>query len=410
MNILVITDAFPPEVRSSSHLMYDLAKELADRGHETTVVTTFPRYNLASHGHGQKLGIWAKENLDGIRVIRVFSFPIHSIGPVMRGIGHIQLGISCSLAGMAAKRPDAVICYSPPLMLGLSASFLARRAGAVLVFNVQDLFPQNAIDLGILRNRFLINGFEKMERMIYRHASAITVHSKSNRAILLNRGVPSLKLRIIYNWVDTGFYRPAEKENHFRAKFDLGGKFVVLFAGVMGHAQDVDIIADTALLLRDDPQIVFLLVGDGPERRNLEERVSGQGLQNIRIENFVRHEEYPALVAACDVGLATLKQTMRTPVVPSKIQGYMACGRPVVASLNIESDGHQIIKESECGTCLPAGDAQALAAVLRALKSDRSRLLQMGQNGRAYALQHFSKQACVSQYERLLFELRGERD
>jgi glycosyltransferase involved in cell wall biosynthesis len=404
MNVLLVSDAYPPEVRSAAHVMHELGEELTARGHRVSVLATFPQYNVADPDGGPR-GIYRKETFDGIDVHRCYSFPIHNVGPVVRGIGHLQLSAAYALQGLLARRPDAIICYSPPLLLGLSSWFLSRWRRALFVLNVQDLFPQNAIDLGILRNPSLIAAFEGIEKRLYRVAHAITTHSPSNREAVLRRGVPPEKVRVVYNWVDTELHRPGQRENEWRSKFGLGQKFVVLFAGVLGHAQDLEVILQAAALVGDDPEILFLVVGDGAARKHLEREIAVRRLSNVRRENFVRREEYPRLVAACDVGLVTLKAQMRTPVVPSKIQAIMACGRPIAATLNLESDGHQIIGDAACGVSLPAGDSAGLALAVRRLKADPSYRARLERNGRAYALEHFSKRRCVGQYESLLYEL-----
>ncbi len=407
MNVLLISDAFPPEVRSSSHLMFELSEELAGRGHRVSVLTTFPRYNLTDRHQAETGRLFRREKLNRLEVARVYSLPIHNVRPVMRGIGHLQLGLGFGLAGLLTQRPDAVICYSPPLLLGLSSRLVAGWNEAAFVFNVQDLFPQNAIDLGILRNLTLITLFRRVEKYIYRRAHAITVHSPANRSFLLAQGVPPGKVRVINNWVDTDLHRPADRQNHLRTRFNLGKKFVALFAGVLGYAQDISVILDAATQLRDDPEILFLVVGDGMEREALQQGIRGRGLTNVRWDNFVAREEYPTLVAASDVGLVTLKAMMKTPVVPSKIQGLMACGRPIIATLNSESDAHAILREAGCGMAFSAGDAVELANALRSLKADQALCRRMGANARAYALAHFSKAVCVDQYESLLYELKS---
>ncbi len=397
MRILLLTDAFPPEVRSSSHLMYELAEDLAGRGHEVTVVTCEPRYNLAFNAE-------SSTKPEAFDVIRVRTAAIHNVSHWRRGLGQLYLPLAFYRAARRLPRQDAILIYSPPVTLGLAARWLARRWQAAFVLNVQDLFPQNAIDLGALRNPLLISFFRRLEQYVYRHADAVSVHSTGNAAWLRAAHVPEAKLRIIPNWVDLEPYAAATRGSHnrFRRQLELGEKFVVLFAGVMGYAQDMETIVEAAACLRDEPRIVFLLVGDGSERSGVERRVAELGLENVRLLPFVSREDYPALVAASDVGLVTLKKSMKTPVVPSKLATYMAAGRPVIASLNPESDACELVREAGCGLLVPPGDSAAMAAAIRRLLEQPQHAAELGARGRAYALAHLARPVCTAQYEALL--------
>jgi len=403
MRILLLTDAFPPEVRSSSHLMYELAEDLAARGHAVSVVTCRPRYNLAPAAAAAPAipGV-LREPAGGFEVVRVDAPAIHNVGHVRRGLGQLWLPVAFYRAARALPRPDVIYVYSPPLTLGLAAHWLGRRWRAPFVFNVQDLFPQNAIDLGALRNPLLIAFFRALERHVYRHAAAIALHSEGNAAWLRRDGVEAAKLRVIHNWVDTERHRPEAGATSNRFRKGLEGRFVVLFAGVMGYAQDMGTIVEAAARLADEPRVVFLLVGDGNERAGVERRVGELKLANVRLLPFVPREEYPALVAACDVGLVTLKKTMKTPVVPSKLPTYMASARPVIVSVNPESDAAALVRAADCGLLVPPGEPEAMAAGIRALLNDPARAAALGARGREYALQHLSRRPCIDEVERLL--------
>src|SRR3989338_8563785 len=400
MRVLLLSDAFPPEVRSSSHLMYELAEDLRARGHAVSVVTCRPRYNLAAPVAPAR-GV-QRETLNGLEVVRVDAPAIHNVGHVRRGLGQLWLPVAFYRAARGLPRPDVIYVYSPPLTMGLAAHWLGRRWRAPFVFNVQDLFPQNAIDLGALRNPLLIAFFRTLERFIYRRAAAIALHSEGNAVWLRRDGVEAAKLRVIHNWVDTQLHRPEAGATSNRFRKGLEGRFVVLFAGVMGYAQDMETIVEAAARLREESRIVFLLVGDGSERAGVERRIGELKLANVRRLPFVSREEYPALVAACDAGLVTLKKTKRAPVVPSKLPTYMASARPVIVSVNSESDAGALVRAADCGLLVPPGDPEAMAAAIRQLHNAPARAAALGANGRRYAAAHLSRAACVHQIERLL--------
>jgi colanic acid biosynthesis glycosyl transferase WcaI len=235
------------------------------------------------------------------------------------------------------------------------------------------------------------------------------------------------KVKVIPNWVDTDFIRPGERMNGFREEQGLGDAFVVSFAGVLGYSQDLDVVLEAARILnggrwkmedgswkaeggdwqsaiRRNPnsEILFLIVGDGVEKARLEAKAQQMGLDNVRFLPMQPREKYPAVLHASDVCLATLHAEVKTPVVPSKILSIMAAGRPVVAAMNLDGDGPRLIAEARCGLCVPPEDPQALAQAVLKLYHDPSLRQELGRNGRRYAEEHLSLEACVGRYEELL--------
>ncbi|HEY4942148.1 MAG TPA: glycosyltransferase family 4 protein [Rhizomicrobium sp.] len=401
MRLLLVTDAYPPEIRSSSHLMVELAEELRDRGHEVHVLTSWPQYNLDAAA--QSLQFEESMQESGIHVIRVRTPAHHNVGFIRRGLAQLQMPFYflAALKKHLAGRLDCAIVYTPPLPLALVGQRLRAR-GVRFVLNVQDIFPQNAIDLGVLSNPALIGFFHWMERRAYRGADAVTVHSQGNRDFVLgeNPGIAG-KLTVLHNWIDAGSHDRRAATRDFRGEWKLSDKFVLLFAGVIGPSQALHLVLDAARQLRDLPQMVFLFVGDGTEKAKLEERARAEGLDNVVFKPFVSREDYPDLVAACDVGLVCLSAMNKTPVVPGKILGYMAGGKPIAAFLNKESDGHAIIKDAQCGYSCVSNAPAEVEALLRRLHAERAQAPQMGARGASYVRRHFSKEALVGQLEAL---------
>lgn len=195
------------------------------------------------------------------------------------------------------------MAYSPPLPLGLTAWALRSSKGTPFVLNVQDLFPQSIIDLGLLKNRWIIRMFESMERFLYRQANAITVHSEGNRRHIVAKGANQDKVRVIPNWVDMAQIQPSDRNNAFRQRYNLNDAFIVSFAGVLGYSQDLDIVLDAAAILRDHPNIVWLIVGDGVEKCRLESKAKEMSLSNVRFLPMQPRDEYPAILHASDICL-----------------------------------------------------------------------------------------------------------
>ena len=410
MRILLLTDAFPPEIRSSSLLMRELAEDLSQAGHIVTVLTCQPRYNLAEENSGNSLPL-QRETIPGMETVRVATPAIHNVGHWRRGLGQLSLPLLFYRAARKLSPPQIILCYSPPLPLALAAQWLARRWNVPWILNLQDLFPQNAIDLGALRNPLLIRFFRRMEQSAFFQCSAITVHSTGNADWLRRQGVAEQKIYVIPNWVDAAQYQTADKTSVQKFRTRAGGKncFLVLFAGVMGHAQDLNVIVEAAANLQDTPGIKFVLAGDGAARKWVETQIVERNLRNVQLLPFVPPEEYPALVMACDAGLVTLRKEMTTPVVPSKLFSLMAAGLPVLLSVNEQSDARRIAGEAYCGKVLPPGDNQALAEAIRSLANNKEQAEELGRNGQRFAEKHFDKKNCTGQYAELLERLANRK-
>jgi glycosyltransferase involved in cell wall biosynthesis len=236
--------------------MFDMATGLRDRGHQVAVLTCYPRYNLTKEDRAfQRPAKWKNESIEkGIEVVRVDAKGVHNTGPFLRGVAFLMLPLLFRRAGAALDRVDAIIHYSPPLTLGVSAVWLKKRFEAVYIMNVQDIFPQNAIDLGVLRNKGAIAFFHVVEDYCYRNADCITCHSQGNAVFLTNKPGNGGKVRVVYNWVDPGEYR-VQCDGSVRERLGLDGRFIVFFGGVMGFAQDLRTVVECARLLRNRREI-----------------------------------------------------------------------------------------------------------------------------------------------------------
>ena len=407
MKILLVTDSYPPEIRSASHLMLELAQELHLRGHQVTVITSWPEYNLDQDLVKKTFN--EHEDEAGITVIRVKTMPHHNVNYTVRGLAQLFMPVQFLFKLWRYNiRPEAVVVYSPPLPLALVGSWFKRK-GARNLLNVQDLFPQNAIDLGILNHPMQIRFFQALERYAYRTADVVTVHSEGNRKMVVQQHPwVASSLKILHNWVDIDHhdadinaetYIPVD----FRQKWNITQKHVAVFAGVMGPSQYLELILEVAEQMQDQTDLLFLLVGDGKEKETLQRLAQDKNLKNVQFEGFISRAVYPDLLNACTIGLVCLSPQNMTPVVPGKILGHMAAGLPVAAFLHTASDGHALIAEAQCGVSANSADLAACVQSLQSLiaQSDAS-FKQIGQAGKLYATEHFSKEVCVTQLEAML--------
>jgi colanic acid biosynthesis glycosyl transferase WcaI len=407
MKFTFVTITYPPEIGGAAHLIHSLALSLQERGHQVSILTAYPTYNLeevpSQYAHGWRMD----EQIDDIPVRRIRVPSLTRGSKLARGVQHFFFGLWLGWAALFSKRSDVILVFSPPLPVPWLVCLVGKIRGIPVVVNIQDLFPREAVELGILTNTLLIRLFEEMERQVHRWAAMITVHSPGNKEHVLGHGGAVGKVQIVYNWVDTGYIRPGPKENDFFRQYNLKDRFVVSYAGTMGWAQDMGTIIDSASRLREDSNILFLLVGDGIEKEKAQKEAEKLGLDNILWLPMQSFSVYPQILAASDVSLVNLHPELRTPVVPSKLLSIMAAGRPVVASLPLESDARPIMVEAGCGSFVDAGDGEALARAIQHIAENPALASEMGKRGRTFVEAHFSLDACAGQMEIILEQAAG---
>jgi len=407
MRILLVGPYFPPEGGAASHLYYELGKALLARGHEVSVLTGIPRYHVEGVRRDYRRPV-QQEIYQGMEVFRVFNLDVPRNSPILRGVDELVSALAFTLAGACLARFDIAMVHSPPLPLALATLLVARSRGKPAVMNVHDIFPQCAVDLGVLTNPMLIKAFRGLESFLYRRFDLCLANSEDNRRYVISRGAPPEKAAALYHWVNTEEIKPGPEDNYIRRRLRLEKRFIISFAGVMGYSQDLDTVLEAAGLLRDYPEIAFLLVGDGVEKGRLERSVEERGLSNVHFLPMVPKEEYPQVLAASDVGLVTLRSSVQTPVVPSKIMSVMAAGRPVLGSLP-PGEAARLIESSGGGVSVSAGNPPELTRAILRLYQDRNLLKTMGENGRSYAELHYSLEVAAARIEELFGNILAKR-
>lgn len=408
MRILLVTDPYPPEICSAAGLMKELAEALSASGHEITVLTTSPGYKLDQQDTAKT---WPEFTVEGaVSVVRAPTFALHHVGYIRRGLATVLAPFQMwrSLRRHVTGDFDVVFIYSPPITLGL-IGLIVKRHGMGVLLNVQDIFPQNAVDLGILCNPVLIAFFRWIERLSYKYADVVTAHSKGNLDLLTSAN-PDLagRFRVLHNWIDVARFSTLRGKD-YRHLFGLEGKFVVLFAGVIGPAQGVHMLVEVAGRVRDLDDLVFLVVGDGTEKQRAEDLARSRGLGNILFKPFISQDDYPDLLSSSEVGLICLSPDVKTPVVPGKVLGYMAASLPIAAFVNAESDVHQLIADAECGASCVSNDVTKMEQILRQFHDNPEAYRRMGRNSRKYVVEHFSMDRIVAEIERMMEEVRPSR-
>lgn len=406
--ILLVSLVFAPDGVSTAILLTELAAQLHRFGHDLVVVTTTPHYNqdidsLKAQPLCHRWGPFLMQS--DCRGIRVFHVRVRPKGKrvLSRLFDYINFHVIGTLAGLRlGGKYDIVLAPSPPLTVGLSAMILAWARRVPFIYNVQEIYPDLAVELGVLKNRQVIRFFERLERFIYARAKVVVVISERFRQRLLAKGVPAGKLAVIPNFVDVNEVQPGERHNAFSRQQGLDNAFVVQYAGNIGLTQDFETIIAAAQLLKDIPEVHFLIVGDGARRAWLVQQIKELGLQNIRWLPYQPRNIMPLLYASSDICLVPLRHSMARDTFPSKVYTIMAAGRPALVSADPDSELAAVVGQSKCGVAVPPGDPVAMTDAIRTMHSGRDVLREMGKHGRQFVENNHSPQAVANQYHALI--------
>ncbi|MDQ4026774.1 MAG: glycosyltransferase family 4 protein [Actinomycetota bacterium] len=405
MRLVVIPPHFEPDVAPTGDVATRIVHELGRRKHTIEVVTSFPwyRHHRIEPGYGGRLV--RHEDTPWGRITRLHPFPTANKRNLVR-----RAAAYASFSGLAAAHGarggpvDGVLAMSPPLTLGLTGGAVASARRAPFVFNIQDVFPDVAVELGVITDRRIISAARRLERFCYERADAITVLSEDLRAnVAAKTGRPD-KIRVIPNFVDTDAVVPTDKDNAYRREFGLDGKTIVMYAGNVGLSQSLEIMLDAAGALSYEEDLVFVINGDGAARDELERKA--RDLSNVRFVDMQPLERVAEVYSAADVHVVPLKKGLARSSVPSKTYSILAAARPLIASVDEGSEVARIVERAGAGVAVPPEDSEAFTKVLRKLLDAPNELTRMGAAGRRFVETWASPAAVASAYETLFEELR----
>ena len=424
MKLLVVCPHLAPDVAPTGEVISRIIIELARSGNEIDVVTALPWYRghrVASGWGGRPLqrshsgetlpaAVGGGPGTGSVTVTRVHPFPTPRHSLAARGAAFAGFTLLAAAASVLRRtRPEAVLAMSPPLTLGLAGWAAAKRFGVPLVFNVQDVFPDAAIDVGAISNRRLIAAARRLERLIYHACDAITVLSEEMRANVAAKveSDRSPELRIIPNFSDTAEIRPQSRQTAYRTEHGLGERTVVMYAGNIGHSQPLETLVAAARACHDRRDVVFVVNGEGSAREVLEE--SAAGLPNLALVDFQPAARISEVLASADVHVILLREGLAHSSVPSKLYSILAAGRPILASVDPGTEVARVLERTGCGEAVAPGDDTAFIAALQAMIDDPRRRAQMGARGRAFVEGWFSASDVADAYGALLEELTANR-
>lgn len=405
MKIMILSVNYWPEVTGIGAVTTYRAEHLAAAGHEVEVCTTFPYYPewKVPQEYSGKLGLQEKHN--GVRIIRSYAYIPNPVRALKRILFEASFIVGVTLRALLRKRPDVLLVVSPPLGLTATAILLSRLWSIPYVFDVEDLQPDSASDLGMLP-KWAVKLLYKVENAAYRHARLVTTLTPSMRQKIVDKGFAEDKVALLEPRMNDSFIDlPPEEGDQFRQRYDLGEKFLVTHSGNMGVKQNLDVILDTAALSRADESMLFLCVGDGSDCERIKRRAAELDLGNVRFLPLLDEKDFRGLMAASNICLVTQQQSVSEVAFPSKIVTYLAAGRPMIASVNPGCEVARITRESGAGRVVEAGNPRALLEAICALRSDDLR--KAGENARAYACARWSADRVLGNLERSLTAAAG---
>ncbi|MEC4813092.1 MAG: glycosyltransferase family 4 protein [Scytonema sp. PMC 1069.18] len=405
MHILIYSYNYHPEPIGIAPLMTELAEGLVEKGHQVRVITGMPNYPEREIYPGYRGKWYVTEEKNGVIIqrsyLRIKSKP-NLLDRLLLEVSFVFTSLPQALNGW---RPDVILLTVPPLMVSLPATLLGWIYNCPVVLNVQDILPEAAVRVGLLKNKWMIRALAALEKFAYRKAHAISAIADGFVENLVNKEVPPQKIVCIPNWVNVNFIRPLPKKNNgFRASYQLDEKFVVLYSGNIALTQGLETTIEAAALLRHIPEIIFVIVGESSALERLQKHCRACGASNVLLLPLQLREKLPEMLAAGDVGLVVQKRNVISFNMPSKIPLLLASGRPIVASVPSTGTAARAVQRSGGGLVVSPESPQLLADAVLDLYSNPDMAAQLGCKGRQFALQYYSFEQALSSYEAVFAE------
>jgi glycosyltransferase involved in cell wall biosynthesis len=393
VRVLVVNQYFHPDRSATAQLLTELCDDLAQSS-RVQVIAGRPSYNPVTEEE--------RDRESPVQVKRAWSTSFDRTWMPGRLLNYATYLAGSVIQAMAASRPDVLLAWTDPPLIGLVAAIAARARRVPLVLTTQDVFPDVAIQLGRLRNRTAIAGLRRAAKMQYSTAARIVSIGRDMNDRLLELGVPATKLRTISNWADGTQIVPLQGVSPLRRAWGVADRFVVMHSGNVGLSQSLDTMIGAAALLRDRSDLVFVIVGEGAAKARLQADVERQGLNNLKFLSYQARTTLSESLGAADVHVVALKRGLAGFIVPSKVYGIMAAGKPMIAAVEAQSEPGRIVEEHKCGVRVEPDDPRALADGILAMKNGSG--VAMGKRARAAFEKAYDRPIATASYKAVLEE------
>jgi glycosyltransferase involved in cell wall biosynthesis len=402
MRFLILTQYYPPETGAPQNRLSGLARELKAAGHEVCILTAMPNYpamEIHEHYKGKK---YVCEQFENIDVHRSWIYVSKNRSVISRLLNYFSFTFSSMFyAGRIKGDFDYLMVESPPLFLGISAWWISKRKNAKMVFNVSDLWPESAEKLGVITNRTFLKMATILEEWLYKKAFMVTGQTQGIVADIKKR-FPNKTVHWLPNGVDESIFSfqrtiDVRKQRHFSES-----DFLIMYGGIIGLAQGLDVILDAAKLLPAESKITYLLLGDGPEKKRLQQRVIDEQIIRVKFLELVSREVVPSYLDAVDVAVIPLKKMdLFLGAIPSKIFENLALGKPLL--LSVDGEARKLfVDEGKAALFIEPENSQMLAEKSLLLEANPEMVLEMGNNGKTYVQTYFMRKKITSDWVSLL--------
>jgi colanic acid biosynthesis glycosyl transferase WcaI len=403
LRLIVLCPHFEPDMAPTGVVMTRIVHELAARGHELHVVTSLPWYRKHQVETGWAGALWRIEKTTWGSISRVQPFAGQTKSNlVRRAVGFILfsyfVGLRALFAGGFWRRADGVLAMSPPLTLGLIGWHTKLFRGGKLVFNIQDVFPDAAVETGAISNQRVIAAASWLERVSYQRSNSVVLLS-DDLANNVQRKLDQKfhkRIRVIPNFVDTQAIVPMSRLTNYRRELGVDESLVVMYAGNVGFSQSLELMIEAARVL---PNVVFVINGEGSARKSLEAKA--HALSNVKFGDYQDASRLSEVLATGDLHVVPLRRGLGSVSVPSKTYSILAAGRPICAAIDLETEVPRILAAANAGVCVEPDNEAAFVSAIAAMISDRKSLEEMGASGRKWVEGHASPQSIAQRYEAL---------
>ena len=412
MNLLYISQYFPPEMGAPAARASELARHWANAGHQVSILTGFPNHPtgvVPAEWRSRLRRLTYREKVGQVDVYRtwLWALPNRKVHERMRN--YASFCVSAALRGMTITRPDVIIASSPQLLVGFSGWWLAFIRRIPFVFEVRDLWPESLTAVGIGGERSLLHhALSAIAGFLYRRADRIVVVTPAFKDYLIGSWrVPADKIDVVENGVETDLFAPADPLAAVPRKKELNAesRFLVCYIGTMGMAHGLETLLDAAARLQsENPHVLFLLIGEGSEKERIKSLAQSRKLANVRFLDQQPRETIPSFISASDLCLVLLKKTdVFKTVIPTKMLEFMSCARPVI--LGVEGQAQRILEDADAGLAIEPENADALVAAITQFDHNRELARELGEQGRTYILQNFSRASTAQKYLTVLHDV-----
>lgn len=401
MKILLLPSYYYPEQAASSYLGENLRESFAENGFVMELFAPTPTRGINKELRELYIRRKIEEHFEGNLVVHRFAMFQEGKSPIIRAFRYILCHIIHFYKGIQAKNVDVLFIASTPPTQGAMGVLVKKIKKIPMVYNLQDIFPDSLVGTGLTRKGSLLWRIGRViENFTYRNADKIIVISEGFKKNIMDKGVPESKIEVIYNWVDENEVIPMDRnQNILFERYGLDkNKFYVTYNGNIGLTQNMDLLLEVAELFRENPAIHFVIMGEGAYKKEVEQKIAYQKLENVTLLPFQPYGEISHVFSMGDVGLVISKENVGENSVPSKTWSIMSAARPVLASFDENSELHEIIEKYNTGIFVKAGEKEALYNAILELYNNPVLRKEMGQNGRAFILKNLTREIGTSKY------------